>query len=59
MMSFLSEINLLMTGIMGLYIGRIYSEVKRRPLYVVDQRVGFERAAAPAEPQAAARLVAR
>jgi glycosyltransferase involved in cell wall biosynthesis len=57
--SLLCGINLLMTGIVGLYIGRIYAEVKRRPLYVVDQRVGFERAAAPAEPQAAARLVAR
>jgi glycosyltransferase involved in cell wall biosynthesis len=57
--SLLCGINLLMTGIVGLYIGRIYAEVKRRPLYVVDQRVGFERAASPAEPQAAARLVAR
>jgi glycosyltransferase involved in cell wall biosynthesis len=56
--SFLSGINLLMTGIMGLYIGRIHAEVKRRPLYIVDQRAGFEHAAAPAEPQAAPRLVA-
>lgn len=39
--SFLVGINMLMTGIMGLYIGRIYNEVKRRPLYVVDQRAGF------------------
>jgi dolichol-phosphate mannosyltransferase len=34
---------MLMTGIMGLYIGRIHAEVKRRPLYVVSQRLGFER----------------
>lgn len=47
--SFLSGINLLMTGVMGLYVGRIHAEVKRRPLYVVETRVGFERAAA-AEP---------
>ena len=40
--SFLSGINLLVSGVMGLYIGRIHAEVKRRPLYVVDQRVGFE-----------------
>jgi dolichol-phosphate mannosyltransferase len=43
--SFLSGINLLMTGLMGLYVGRIHAEVKRRPLYVIDARVGFDRAA--------------
>jgi dolichol-phosphate mannosyltransferase len=37
---------MLMNGIMGLYIGRIHAEVKRRPLYVVSQKVGFEREAA-------------
>jgi dolichol-phosphate mannosyltransferase len=41
--SFLCGINMLMTGVMGLYIGRIHAEVKRRPLYVVSQRLGFER----------------
>jgi dolichol-phosphate mannosyltransferase len=41
--SFLCGINMLMTGIMGLYIGRIHAEVKRRPLYVVSQRLGFGR----------------
>ena len=40
--SFLCGINMLMTGIMGLYIGRIHAEVKRRPLYVVSERLGFE-----------------
>ena len=30
--SFLSGINLLMTGIVGLYVGRIHAEVKKRPL---------------------------
>jgi dolichol-phosphate mannosyltransferase len=28
-------------GIIGEYIGRIYAEVKRRPLYVVEERLGF------------------
>jgi hypothetical protein len=42
--SFLCGVNMLMTGIIGLYIGRIHAEVKRRPLYVVDARVGFDRA---------------
>jgi hypothetical protein len=41
---------MLMTGIIGLYIGRIHAEVKRRPLYVVAQQVGFERNTAAADP---------
>ena len=41
--SFLCGLNMLMTGIMGLYIGRIHAEVKRRPLYVISQKVGFKR----------------
>jgi glycosyltransferase involved in cell wall biosynthesis len=40
--SLLCGVNMLMTGIMGLYVGRIHAEVKRRPLYVVGARVGFE-----------------
>lgn len=40
--------NMLMTGIIGLYVGRIHAEVKRRPLYVVAEREGFARQA-PAE----------
>ena len=44
--------NMLMTGIVGLYVGRIHAEVKRRPLYVVQNAVGFERdQAAPAHPR--------
>ena len=46
----LCGINMLMTGIVGLYVGRIHAEVKRRPLYVVATKLGFEReeAARPA-----------
>jgi len=40
--SLLCGINMLMTGIVGLYVGRIHSEVKRRPLYVVQKRTGFD-----------------
>jgi dolichol-phosphate mannosyltransferase len=40
--TFLGGANMLMTGIMGVYVGRIYAEVKRRPLYVVDRAIGFE-----------------
>jgi glycosyltransferase involved in cell wall biosynthesis len=50
--SFLCGINMLMSGIMGLYIGRIHAEVKRRPLYVVSQKLGFDRAAESASPRA-------
>jgi dolichol-phosphate mannosyltransferase len=32
---------LLMTGILGEYVGRIYEEVKRRPLYVVNGEVNL------------------
>jgi dolichol-phosphate mannosyltransferase len=37
-----SSAQLLMTGILGEYIGRIYEEVKRRPLYVVDKELNFD-----------------
>jgi polyisoprenyl-phosphate glycosyltransferase len=47
--SFLFGVNMLMTGIMGLYVGRIHAEVKGRPLYVVGRRVGFEHGRAAAE----------
>jgi len=32
---------LLMIGILGEYVGRIYEEVKRRPLYVIGEEVNF------------------
>ena len=41
--SLLCGINMLLTGIVGLYVGRIHAEVKRRPLYVVSTRIGFDR----------------
>ncbi len=48
--------NMLMTGVLGVYIGRIYTEVKRRPLYFVDRAVGFDAVAeaAPARKPAPA-----
>ena len=46
LVTFLGGANMLMTGVLGVYVGRIYAEVKRRPLYVVEREAGF---AAPAD----------
>lgn len=40
---FFNGIILLVLGITGEYIGRIYDEVKGRPLYIVKDSVGFEK----------------
>lgn len=39
---FIGGVQLICMGIMGEYIGRIYGESKRRPLYVLQERIGFE-----------------
>ena len=39
---FLGGIQLISVGILGEYVGRTYNEVKKRPLYVVQEYVGFE-----------------
>lgn len=30
------------TGVIGLYVGRIFEQVKQRPLYVIDEQLGVE-----------------
>ena len=39
---FIGSIQLIFLGIIGEYLGRIYDEVKRRPLYIVAEELGFE-----------------
>jgi glycosyltransferase involved in cell wall biosynthesis len=48
---FIGGAQLVTLGIIGEYIGRIYAEVKRRPLYVVEERLGFGADAAEAREQ--------
>ncbi|MBV8800141.1 MAG: glycosyltransferase family 2 protein [Alphaproteobacteria bacterium] len=57
--AFLAGANMLMTGIVGLYVGRIHREVKGRPLYLVRSAFGFRPEASRRPMSREANLAAR
>src|SRR5688500_15934651 len=48
---FLGGVQMISIGILGEYIGRIYEEIKQRPLYVVREKLGFDEPAQISPPQ--------
>jgi hypothetical protein len=45
---FFAGVQLISLGVLGEYLGRMYEEVKGRPLFLVAEELGIERAGAPA-----------
>lgn len=45
---FFSGVQLISLGVLGEYLGRVYAEVKARPLFIVADSIGFDDARPPA-----------
>ena len=42
LITFFAGIQLLSLGLVGEYISRIYDEVKNRPMYIIEKKIGFD-----------------
>ena len=47
-MLFIGSVQLICLGILGEYLGRIFNEVKPRPMYVIEERLNAEPGSSPA-----------
>src|SRR5262249_13858375 len=51
LVSFLFSVQFFMIGVLGEYVGRTYEQVKKRPLYIIAERINFGRKRRSAAPQ--------
>jgi dolichol-phosphate mannosyltransferase len=53
LITFLAGMQLLSIGILGQYLGRVYDEVRQRPMYIVESAYGFGENPRPRPPESA------
>lgn len=51
-MLFLGGVQLICLGIIGEYLGRLFNEIKPRPMYIVEEKLGVAEGEAPSPPMA-------